>query len=263
MKIQNPLISILIINYNNSKLLTRAINSCLNQTYKNIEILIFDDKSVDNSMKIINKYKKYKKIKIFFNKKKKKKFAALNAMNGYTIMFKKSKGSIISLLDSDDYFHKNKIKKILKFFRHKKKVNFIQNLPYLKSENKPKKDSKNNPVSFWPYLAPESCISFRKKFMIDFLRVNKKYINKYENVWMGFRMGVFSFFIQKSFYTLNENLTFYESLGESKKYQFLGKNWFKRRNDSFDYLKKILKGSISLNYNLDYLVTKFLTSFCK
>ena len=72
MKIQNPLISILIINYNNSKLLTRAINSCLSQTYKNIEILIFDDKSVDNSMKIINKYKKYKKIKIFFNKKKRK-----------------------------------------------------------------------------------------------------------------------------------------------------------------------------------------------
>ena len=76
MKIQNPLISILIINYNNSKLLIRAINSCLNQTYKNIEILIFDDKSVDNSMKIINKYKKYKKIKIFFNKKKKEKICS-------------------------------------------------------------------------------------------------------------------------------------------------------------------------------------------
>ena len=52
-----------------------------------------------------------KKIRIFFNKKKKKKFAALNAMNGYISIFKKSKGSIICLLDSDDFFHKSKIKK--------------------------------------------------------------------------------------------------------------------------------------------------------
>ena len=39
MKIQNTLISILIINFNNAKFLTRAINSCLNQSYKNFEIL--------------------------------------------------------------------------------------------------------------------------------------------------------------------------------------------------------------------------------
>ena len=66
MKKQKNLVSILIINFNNGKLLTRAINSCLNQKYKNIEILIFDDKSTDNSKKILNDYKKKKKIKIFF-----------------------------------------------------------------------------------------------------------------------------------------------------------------------------------------------------
>ena len=36
-------------------------------------------------------------------------------MNGYINIFRKSKGSIIFLLDSDDYFHKNKISKILRF----------------------------------------------------------------------------------------------------------------------------------------------------
>ena len=82
MKKQKNLVSILIINFNNGKLLTRAINSCLNQKYKNIEILIFDDKSTDNSKKILNDYKKKKKIKIFFNKNKKTKVAALDAMNG-------------------------------------------------------------------------------------------------------------------------------------------------------------------------------------
>ena len=72
MKKQKTLVSILIINYNNGKLLARSINSCLEQKYKNIEILIFDDKSSDNSKKILNEYKKNKKVKIFFNKNKKK-----------------------------------------------------------------------------------------------------------------------------------------------------------------------------------------------
>ena len=48
MKKQKTLISVLIINYNNGELLARAVNSCLNQKYKNIEILVFDDKSSDN-----------------------------------------------------------------------------------------------------------------------------------------------------------------------------------------------------------------------
>ena len=54
----NELISILVLNYNNSKLLNRSINSCINQTYKNLEILIFDDKSTDNSIEILKKIKK-------------------------------------------------------------------------------------------------------------------------------------------------------------------------------------------------------------
>ena len=57
MKKNINLVSILIINYNNAKYIDRAIKSCLNQTYKNIEILIFDDKSEDNSKKKILKYK--------------------------------------------------------------------------------------------------------------------------------------------------------------------------------------------------------------
>ena len=148
MKIQNTLISILIINFNNAKLITRAVNSCLGQSYKNFEILIFDDRSSDNSIEIIKKFKNNQKIKIFFNKKKKKNFAALNAMNGYISIFKKSKGSIICLLDSDDFFHKNKIQKILNVFQKNRKINFVQNLPHIKGKKRLKKINKNNPLSF-------------------------------------------------------------------------------------------------------------------
>ena len=70
MKKNINLVSILIINYNNAKYIDRAIKSCLNQTYKNIEILIFDDISKDNSKKKILKYKNNKKIKYYFNNNK-------------------------------------------------------------------------------------------------------------------------------------------------------------------------------------------------
>ena len=72
MKIQNTLISILIINFNNAKLITRAINSCLDQSHKNFEILIFDDKSSDNSNEIIKNLKTTKKLEYFLIKKRRK-----------------------------------------------------------------------------------------------------------------------------------------------------------------------------------------------
>jgi len=262
MKKQKTLVSILIINYNNGKLLTRSINSCLKQKYKNTEILIFDDKSSDNSKKILHKYKKNKRVRIFFNQNEKKNIPALDAMNGYIKLFKKSKGSLICLLDSDDYFHKSKIEKIYKIFSKRKEIDFIQNLPYIKNKIKTeKKINKNSPLSFWPYLAPESCISFRRKFMNSFLKANKKLPNKFEDIWLGFRMGVYAFFCLKKFYTTDINLTFYESLGQSKKYKLLNKNWIKRRKNSFEYLKCISKNKNLLNKNWDYLITNFITKF--
>ena len=74
MKKQNTLISILIINYNNHNLLKRSIESCLSQSYKNIEILIFDDQSNDDSPNVLKKFNKNKKIKIYFNNKKKNQY---------------------------------------------------------------------------------------------------------------------------------------------------------------------------------------------
>ena len=71
MKKQKTLVSILIINYNNAKVISRSILSCLNQSYKKTEILVFDDQSSDNSRIILNKYLSKKKVSIFLIKKKK------------------------------------------------------------------------------------------------------------------------------------------------------------------------------------------------
>ena len=71
-------------------------------------------------------------------------------------------------------------------------------MPFIKNSLKTeKKNNKNSRFSFWPYLT-ESCISFRKKFMIKFFKANDKFLNKFEDVWLVLGW-VFLFFCLKNF----------------------------------------------------------------
>ena len=110
MKIQKNehLISVIIVNYNNAKYLKRSLDSVINQEYKNKEIIIVDDMSTDNSIKILKKYER--KVKIIQNKKKTN-IAAYDQMNSYYNGFLQSKGDYVCFLDSDDFFKKKQIKK--------------------------------------------------------------------------------------------------------------------------------------------------------
>jgi len=51
-----PFVSVIIPNYNHARYLDERIQSVLNQTYQNFEVIILDDKSTDNSVEVINKY---------------------------------------------------------------------------------------------------------------------------------------------------------------------------------------------------------------
>ena len=107
-------VSILITNYNKQKFLKKSLTSCINQTYKNKEILLYDDCSTDNSIDII---KKFKKIKLIINNKKKHSSAPLNQINGIKELTNFASGDIFFLLDSDDELKKNKLKQICKFLK--------------------------------------------------------------------------------------------------------------------------------------------------
>ena len=67
-QIKNPIASIIIVNYNNAKYLEKSLNSAIKQTFKNKEVIVIDDISNDDSLKILKKYKK--KIRFYINKKK-------------------------------------------------------------------------------------------------------------------------------------------------------------------------------------------------
>ena len=65
-----PLVSVIIPNYNHARFLDERIKSVLGQTYQNIEVIILDDCSTDNSREVIEKYRSNPKVtKIVYNEK--------------------------------------------------------------------------------------------------------------------------------------------------------------------------------------------------
>ena len=71
--------SVIIANYNNAKFVKDCLNSLISQTYKNVEIIFFDDNSLDESIEIVEKYENIKIIK----NKEQTKFGSLNQMNAF------------------------------------------------------------------------------------------------------------------------------------------------------------------------------------
>ena len=104
--------SILIASHNNSQFIYDCLKSLKEQTYKDIEIILFDDCSQDNS---VEEVKKFSNINLIINTKNSK-FGSYNQMNAYKRAFKKSSGEIIFFLDSDDYFCTGKIEKVMNQF---------------------------------------------------------------------------------------------------------------------------------------------------
>jgi glycosyltransferase involved in cell wall biosynthesis len=106
----NPLISVIIPVYNSEKYLERALDSVLNQTYKDLEIIVVDDGSTDGSGKIIAKYQKKDPRIISIRQKNSGQAAARNA--GIRL----AKGEFLTFLDGDDAYDKDFILKLLNGF---------------------------------------------------------------------------------------------------------------------------------------------------
>lgn len=95
----NPIISIIIPNYNNGKSIGKCIESCLNQTYQNIEIIIIDDCSSDDSINIIKEYQEIdERIKLIQNETNQK------VARTRHIGILNSSAEWITTLDSDDFY---------------------------------------------------------------------------------------------------------------------------------------------------------------
>ena len=104
------LVSIITPNYNSEKFIEQTLQSIIKQTYKNWELLIVDDCSTDNSVKIIKKYVANDK-RIQFYKLKENSGAAVARNKA----IEKAAGTFIAFLDSDDLWLPEKLAKQLAF----------------------------------------------------------------------------------------------------------------------------------------------------
>jgi len=129
-----PLVSVIMNCRNGETFLNESLNSILSQTYKNWELIFFDNCSSDKSKAILMKFKKKykKKIKYFKSKRTLKLYEARNEA------IKKTKGTYISFLDTDDFWHKRKLSDQLKFLLKKKADIIFSNYSILNMTSKQK-----------------------------------------------------------------------------------------------------------------------------
>jgi glycosyltransferase involved in cell wall biosynthesis len=111
----NPLVSVIIPNYNHAKFLDERILSVLNQTYQNWELIITDDNSTDDTRLILQRYaNEHKRIKFFF--------LYQNSGAGYcrNNSIKHARGRYIAFCDSDDCWIPEKLERQIRFMNDKK-----------------------------------------------------------------------------------------------------------------------------------------------
>ena len=251
--------SIVIANYDNSNFIEECIHSLNSQTYKNLEIIFFDDNSSDNSLDVI---KKFSNVKIIQNKLQTK-FGSLNQINAFKKCIELCTGNVILFLDSDDMFEKEKVARIVNFFLTKKNKKIVFDFPTLLNKDKKLSINKKNNFlnTYWGYIHPTSCISIQREFINEVF--DKTVNDKFTNIWLDLRILLFSKYIDE-YNVIEENLTLYRQSDDniSSKFQKFSKKWWKRRNEAHNYFFDFMKmNNLDVKKNLDFYVTRFINKF--
>jgi glycosyltransferase involved in cell wall biosynthesis len=267
--------SILINNYNYQEFIDECVSSVVNQSYKDIEIIFFDDASTDNSLEKLKKY--FPQLIIISNSEAKAKNNSHNQFNAIKKAFEKSTGDVIFLLDSDDYFFKTKVEKIVNLYRLNSKVKSIQdsittlkNNQTIKLERYFTVDEKFDALDFVKRLnliinlGPQtSGMSFRRDYFLEL-------INKYDFtvplIWPDIQLGRRALFERRAL-IINESYTVrrIHDLSDSLK--------LKNKKIMSDFLVQYskwfnngFKAKIDLNYNnknKSFIKLKILFYFIK
>jgi len=137
MKKNKPLVSIIINCFNGDQFLADCIKSIKKQTYKNYEVIFWDNRSTDKSSAIF-KQTDDKRFKYYLAKKKTNLYKARN------LALSKTKGEFIGFLDVDDLWMPNKLKKQILFFKDKDIGVVYSKLWVLNEKTKKKKINYNS-----------------------------------------------------------------------------------------------------------------------
>jgi glycosyltransferase involved in cell wall biosynthesis len=255
-------ISILISSYNKGKYIRECIQSCIAQNTANFEIILLDNYSTDETDLILQEYSS--KIKIF----KSKKISNYPAKNQIDLLQKgldHSSGDIICLLDADDYFQKNKLSEVRKFFTENKSKDVFFDLPMIKkSEKKFKKfiNRKKIQKKIWPTIIPSSSISMRKNFFKDCANIGL--FSNYNSLEIDFRINVYSRVIKKNDFEISDSsLNIYRKVDGSimSSHRKFSKFWWEKRLEAHLFMREWYAKNNQSYLTADYLFTKILVNF--
>lgn len=130
---KTPILSVLMPVFNSEQFVAEAIESILNQTFKDFEFLILDDASTDKSFEIIKDFeKKDPRIKVYQNEKN------IGVVESRNKLISLSKGKYIAWLDSDDIAIKNRFEKQINFVEAHPEIGMVGAYPVIIDENSKK-----------------------------------------------------------------------------------------------------------------------------
>lgn len=124
-----PSVSVVIPTYNRLIELTRCLNSLVDQSYKNFDVLICDDGSTENVLELVSSFNR--KLKIYFNTGKN--FGGPSVGRNRGIL--NSNSCIIAFLDSDDWWHPDMLKKSIEYILNGADMTFSNGLSFNPSNN--------------------------------------------------------------------------------------------------------------------------------
>lgn len=110
--VENELLSVIIPVYNTEKYLDRCISSVLSQTYTNLEVIVINDGSTDNSLEICRKWENADSRVVLINKKN------AGVSDSRNRGLEAAKGKYIGFVDSDDYIEENMYEELINSMKH-------------------------------------------------------------------------------------------------------------------------------------------------
>ena len=161
-------VSVIMSCYNSQANVGRAIESILNQTYEDFELLICDDGSIDNTYETISEYKRLdERVKIFKNKKN------IGLTKSLNILVNEAKGIYIARQDDDDISSNVRLNTQISALKNEN-LDFITSRAIVLG-------SKRLIPGFSFYLSTSLVMNFKNPFIHGSLMIDKKVLNKVGN----------------------------------------------------------------------------------
>ena len=255
-KIKNPKVSVISPVYNREKFISRFIGSIQNQNFKEIEIILVDDKSIDNSVELIEKYKKKdKRIILIKNKKNRGTFVSRNL--GVLV----SKSKYVILPDPDDIISKDIIR-ICYNYGEKFNYDIIRFISYKGYENIINEEfnnfHKNRPI-YQPELSTYMYYGNDELEIIDFY-INNKFIKK--SSYIKALNSLNNFYLNMYMTFMEDTLMNYILYRTSNSFYFVKKIGYKYKTNTESITNKLFIIS-EIRIKFIFIYIKFVFDFSK